>query len=263
MKPPVCWGFGLTCALTVGAILPLTVLGTFVVMQSIGLTANLMSLGGIAIAIGILVDSAVVMVENIHSRLQTVKPEKRAKALVAAAQEMAVPILSGVVIIVVSLAPILSLSGIEGKLFQPLAMTIAVSMLVSLVLSLTVIPVLGSLVMKSGGEEDNWLIRAVKRGYGAALRAVLGRPVLSLSIAVGLLVVSILLSLRIGKEFLPYLDEGTLVVQYEKLPTISLEKSLEIDNEIAKQLMAIPEITACVARLGSDELRLGQESELE
>ena len=246
----------LRSALTVGAILPLTVLGTFVVMQSIGLTANLMSLGGIAIAIGILVDSAVVMVENIHSRLQTVKPEKRAKALAAAAQEMAVPILSGVVIIVVSLAPILSLSGIEGKLFQPLAMTIAVSMLVSLVLSLTVIPVLGSLVMKSGGEEDNWLIRAVKRGYGAALRAVLGRPVLSLSIAVGLLVVSILLSLRIGKEFLPYLDEGTLVVQYEKLPTISLEKSLEIDNEIAKQLMAIPEITACVARLGSDELRL-------
>ncbi|MDF1739003.1 MAG: CusA/CzcA family heavy metal efflux RND transporter [Verrucomicrobiales bacterium] len=246
----------LRSAITVGAILPLTVLGAFLVMQKIGLSANLMSLGGIAIAVGILVDSAVVMVENIQSSLQKADPDHRPKALLAAAKEVALPILSGVVIIVVSLSPILSLTGIEGKLFRPLAMTIAISMLVSLVLSLTIIPVLSSLLMKSGGGRDNFVIRGIKSVYAPALRFVLGNFKTAIILAVGLLVVSGILGLRIGKEFLPFLDEGTLVVQFEKLPTISLAKSLEIDSRIEAEMMKLPEIKAVVSRVGSDELRL-------
>ena len=169
---------------------------------------------------------------------------------------MAVPILSGVVIIVVSLAPILSLTGIEGKLFRPLALTIAISMLVSLVLSLTVIPVISSLLMKSGSGRDNFVIRGIKKVYVPALQFVLDHFKVAAGIAVGLLVLSGILGLRIGKEFLPFLDEGTLVVQFEKLPTISLEKSLEIDSRIEAEILKLPEVEAVVSRVGSDELRL-------
>jgi len=246
----------LRSAVTVGTILPLTVLGSFVVMERIGLSANLMSLGGIAIAVGILVDSAVVMVENIQSHLQKSDAESRPRALLGAAREVATPILSGVIIIVVSLAPILGLTGIEGKLFRPLAMTIAISMLVSLILSLTVIPVISSLLMKSGSGRDNFVIRGVKKVYAPALDWVLKRFRLAASVAIVLLIASAVLALRIGKEFLPFLDEGTLVVQFEKLPTISLEKSLEIDVEIEKKLLKLPEIEVAVSRVGSDELRL-------
>ncbi len=246
----------LRSAITVGVVLPLTVLGTFVVMKSIDLTANLMSLGGIAIAIGILVDSAVVMVENIHSQLHRGDHPNRARALLHAAKEVAAPIVAGAIIIVVSLTPILSLSGIEGKLFRPLALTITISMLVSLVLSLTVIPVIASLLMNSHGGADNFAIRFVKRLYQPTLAWVLGNTKMALVIAVTLLFVSGFLALRIGKEFLPFLDEGTIVVQFEKLPTISLEKSMEIDTRIGEELMKIPEITGIVARVGSDELRL-------
>ena len=243
-------------AVTVGTILPLTVLGAFVVMQKIGLSANLMSLGGIAIAVGILVDSAVVMVENIQSHLQTHDRQHRAKALLAAAKEVAVPILSGVVIIVVSLVPILSLTGIEGKLFRPLALTIAISMLVSLVLSITVIPVISSLLMKSGSGQDNFVIRGIKKVYAPSLQFVLDHFKASAGFALALLVISGILGLRIGKEFLPFLDEGTLVVQFEKLPTISLEKSLEIDSRIEAEMLKLPEVVSVVSRVGSDELRL-------
>lgn len=246
----------LRSAITVGVVLPLTVLGTFVVMKSIELTANLMSLGGIAIAIGILVDSAVVMVENIHSQLHRGDHPNRARALVHAAKEVAAPIVAGAIIIVVSLTPILSLSGIEGKLFRPLALTITISMLVSLVLSLTVIPVIASLLMNSHGGGDNFAIRFVKRLYQPTLGWVLANTKKALVIAVALLVLSGFLALRIGKEFLPFLDEGTIVVQFEKLPTISLEKSMEIDTRIGEELLKIPEITGIVARVGSDELRL-------
>lgn len=246
----------LRSAITVGMILPLTVLGAFVVMERIGLSANLMSLGGIAIAVGILVDSAVVMVENIQSHLQNSDKSHRATTLSTAAKEVAIPILSGVVIIVVSLSPILSLTGIEGKLFRPLAMTIAISMLVSLCLSLTVIPVISSLLMKSGSGRDNFVIRGVKAIYAPTLKLVLRFFPVALMIAVGLLAISAVLALKIGKEFLPFLDEGTLVVQFEKLPTISLEKSLEIDTRIEAELLKLPEIEAAVSRVGSDELRL-------
>lgn len=243
-------------AVSAGIILPLTVLATFIPMYYLGIAANLMSLGGIAIAIGILVDSAVVMVENVHRGVRGEKGVERLRIVWRAAKEVGMPILSGVVIIIVSFLPILSLTGIEGKLFRPLAITIVLALASSLLLSLTVIPVVSSLLMTGGKAEGNFLQRWLNRIYEPILRFALRRRS---SLVVGALVAlvgSVFLAMRVGKEFLPYLDEGTLVVQFEKLPSISLEKSMEIDDAIARELMKLPEITGLASRVGSDELRL-------
>jgi cobalt-zinc-cadmium resistance protein CzcA len=248
--------FDLRSALTAGLILPLTVLGAFLMMDQIGLSANLMSLGGIAVAVGILVDSSVVMVENIQTQLRVQAGHDKIAVLRHAASEMAKPIVSGVVIIIVSLAPVLSLTGIEGKLFGPLAMTIAISLLVSLVLSLTTIPVLASFLMKAREGRGSPVAAGLLFLYRPVLRFCLKRRGLVTIVALVLLAVSLWLGSRIGREFLPQLNEGTIVLQYEKIPSISLEKSMEIDDHIARELMALPEITGVFNRTGSDELRL-------
>ncbi len=248
--------FDLRSAITAGLILPLTVLGAFFVMDRIGLTANLMSLGGIAVAIGILVDSSVVMVENIQTELQARAGHDRITVLRHAAAEMAKPIVSGVIIIIVSLAPVLSLTGIEGKLFAPLATTIAISLIVSLVLSLTIIPVLSTFLMKPREGKESPVARGLLFLYRPVLDFCLKRRGLIATLAVVLLALSLWVGSRTGREFLPQLKEGTIVLQFEKIPSISLEKSLAIDDQISRELMALPEITGVFNRTGSDELRL-------
>lgn len=247
----------LRSAITTGLILPLTVFATFGVMSRLGITANLMSLGGLAIAIGILVDSAVVMVENIHSKVA----ERKAGASVlhivyTAATEVAGPIVIGVVIIVVSLAPIATLTGLEGKLFSPLAITVAIAVLCSLALSLTVIPVIASLLMTKITDKESILFRFGLRLYRPTIRYALSHKRLAFSLAAVALAATVVVFFFIGREFLPYLDEGTIVVQTEKLPTISLKRSMEGDSQIQKALMTLPEIDGMVSRVGSDELRL-------
>ncbi|MDB4572497.1 efflux RND transporter permease subunit, partial [Akkermansiaceae bacterium] len=226
--------FDLRSALTAGLILPLTVLGAFLMMGQVGLSANLMSLGGIAVAVGILVDSSVVMVENIQTQLRVQTGHDKIAVLRHAASEMAKPIVSGVVIIIVSLAPVLSLTGIEGKLFGPLAMTIAISLLVSLVLSLTTIPVLATFLMKAKEGRESPIAAGLLFLYRPVLRFCLKRRGLVTIVALVLLAVSLWMGSRIGREFLPQLNEGTIVLQYEKIPSISLEKSMEIDDHIAR-----------------------------
>lgn len=248
--------FDLRSAITAGLILPLTVLGAFFVMDRIGLTANLMSLGGIAVAIGILVDSSVVMVENIQTELQARAGHDRITVLRHAAAEMAKPIISGVIIIIVSLAPVLSLTGIEGKLFAPLATTIAISLLVSLILSLTIIPVLSTFLMRPREGKESPVARGLLFLYRPVLNFCLKRRGLIATLAVILLALSLWVGSRTGREFLPQLNEGTIVLQFEKIPSISLEKSLAIDDQISRELMALPEITGVFNRTGSDELRL-------
>ncbi|YCM47043.1 CusA/CzcA family heavy metal efflux RND transporter (plasmid) [Verrucomicrobiaceae bacterium 227] len=243
-------------AISVGIILPLSVLATFIPMYYFGITANLMSLGGIAIAIGILVDSAVVMVEDIHGVLRGEKGKERLKIVWNAAKEVAPPILSGVIIIIVSFIPILTMTGLEGKLFRPLALTVVIAIASSLFLSITVIPVVASLIMNGGTTEGNIIVRIIQRVYQPLLNFALRFRIVAVSIALVFLAIAVFLGMRTGKEFLPYLDEGTLVLQFEKLPSISLEKSLEIDDAIAKALMKIPEIEGLVSRVGADELRL-------
>jgi len=247
----------LRAALTVALILPLSVLFTFIMMRLFGVSANLMSLGGLAIAIGILVDAAVVVVENIHTQLSHApKGVSRVNLVYRAVQEVATPVIAGVLIIIVVFLPLFSLSGLEGKMFTPLAVTISFALIGSLILSLTVIPVLASLLMRGGAEKDGYVLTGLKKVYLPLMRWALKYRKTAVGSALVALVIAVALFPLIGKEFMPVMDEGTTVVIIEKLPSISLERSLELDEPYQKAMMEIPEVTGVVSRTGADELRL-------
>lgn len=247
----------LRAALTVALILPLSVLFTFIMMRLFGVSANLMSLGGLAIAIGILVDAAVVVVENIHNQLSHApKGVSRVHLVYRAVLEVATPVIAGVLIIIVVFLPLFSLSGLEGKMFTPLAVTISFALMGSLLLSLTVIPVVASLLMKGGSEQDGRLLTILKKVYLPVMRWALKYRKTSVSAALLALAIALALFPLIGKEFMPVMDEGTTVVIIEKLPSISLERSLELDEPYQKAMMELPEVIGVVSRTGADELRL-------
>ncbi len=247
----------LRAALTVALILPLTVLATFILMRIFGISANLMSLGGLAIAIGILVDAAVVVVENIHTQLSRAPPGvSRLHLVYRATLEVATPVVSGVLIIIVVFLPLFSLTGLEGKLFTPLAVTIAFALLASLVLSLTVIPVLSSFLMRSGAHDDDWVLARLKRVYLPIMRWAIAYRAIAVSLAVVALGVALALFPYIGREFMPVMDEGTTVVIIEKSSNVSLEHSLAMDKPIHQALMELSPVTGVVSRTGADELRL-------
>ncbi|HIE65914.1 MAG: CusA/CzcA family heavy metal efflux RND transporter [Nitrospira sp.] len=244
-------------AITVAAILPLSILFTFILMYLGGVSANLMSLGGLAIAIGVLVDPAVVVVENIQTHLaRRLKGVDPLHVIYRAVIEVAQPVVSGTLIIIVVFLPLLSLSGLEGKLFTPLAITITLALAVSMLIALTVIPVLASFLMKCGPAKENRLIESLKNLHRPIIAFALSHRKWSVGVSMMLLAGAISLYPFIGKEFMPVLDEGMTVVIVEKLPSISLERSLEIDGDIQTALMALPEIEGVAARMGSDELRL-------
>lgn len=247
----------LRSALTVALILPLSVLFTFIMMRIFGVSANLMSLGGLAIAIGILVDAAVVVVENIHAQLsRTPQGVSHLHLIYRAVVEVAVPVLSGILIIIIVFLPLFSLTGLEGKMFKPLAITISFALIGSLLLSLTVIPVLASMLMRGGHEGDGWLLGTLKRVYLPVMRWALAHRHVSVGGALIALIAALALFPFIGKEFMPIMDEGTTVVLIEKEPTISLEHSLQLDAPIQKAMMELPEVTGVVSRTGADELRM-------
>jgi len=247
----------LRSALTVALILPLSVLFTLIMMRIFGVSANLMSLGGLAIAIGILVDAAVVVVENIHAQLSRApKGVSHLHLVYRAVVEVSVPVLSGILIIIIVFLPLFSLTGLEGKMFKPLAITISFALIGSLLLSLTVIPVLASLLMRGGHEGDGWLLGTLKRGYLPIMHWALAHRRASVGGAVIALIAALALFPFIGKEFMPTMDEGTTVVLIEKTPTISLEHSLAMDAPIQQAMMELPEVTGVVSRTGADELRM-------
>jgi cobalt-zinc-cadmium resistance protein CzcA len=248
-------------ALTVAFILPLSVLLTFILMKVYGISANLMSLGGLAIAIGILVDAAVVIVENIHTQFENApKGVGKLHLVYRAVSEVAVPVISGILIIIVVFLPLFSLSGLEGKMFTPLAVTISFALLSSLLLSLTVIPVLASLLMKLGGhgqeEEKAGLFQRLTGLYQQVVEWALTHRGMAVGSALAALAVAALLFTRLGSEFMPTMDEGTTVVMIEKAPNISLEQSLAMDAPIQKALMELPEVVGVTSRTGADELRM-------
>ncbi|MCF6338347.1 MAG: CusA/CzcA family heavy metal efflux RND transporter [Gammaproteobacteria bacterium] len=247
----------LRAALTVALILPLSVLFTFIMMRMFGISANLMSLGGLAIAIGILVDAAVVVVENIHTQLNRApKGVNRLHLVYRATLEVATPVISGVLIIIVVFLPLFSLTGLEGKMFTPLAVTISFALIGSLILSFTVIPVLASLLMRGGHEGDGRVLATLKRVYLPVMHWALARRKTAVGGALVALAVAVALFPLIGKEFMPVMDEGTTVVIIEKLPSISLERSLALDAPYQKAMMELPEVIGVVSRTGADELRL-------
>ena len=244
-------------ALTVALILPLSAMVTFIAMHATGMSANLMSLGGLAIAIGLLVDAAVVVVENIVTKMSGASGQvlPRLHVIYRAVKDVTVPVTSGILIIILVFLPLLSLQGLEGKLFSPVALTIVYALAGSLLLSLTVIPVLASFLITSGVHKEPWLPRKLSALYGPMLNKALEKERLVVLPALVLLVAAIVSFPFIGKTFMPTMDEGDIIVQLEKLPSINLETSLQQDLMVEKALMEqVPEIRRIVARTGSDEL---------
>jgi cobalt-zinc-cadmium resistance protein CzcA len=261
----------LRAALTVALILPLAALSTFILMRQFGLSANLMSLGGLAIAIGMLVDAAVVVVENIVSQLSHHGGQghdsggegagrrrlPRLHLIFRATREVSVPVASGILIIIIVFLPLMTLQGLEGKLFVPVALTIVFALASSLLLSLTVIPMLASFLLGKAGHGEPWVVRQLLRIYTPVLTWSLRNQWLVILVALAMLLGAGALYTRIGKAFMPTMDEGDLVVQLEKLPSINLEASLAIDQRVQRAIMdAVPEVRAIIARTGSDELGL-------
>ncbi len=250
----------LRAALTVAFALPMAAMVTFILMKSMGMSANLMSLGGLAIAIGMLVDGAVVVVENIITHLAEKEKAQRLPRLhiiYRATREVAAPVTSGILIIIIVFLPLLTLQGLEGKLFTPVALTIVFALSGSLVLSLTVIPVLASYMLKQVSHEEPWLPRQLQKLYHPALIWSLKNTKKVFITAAGLLVATIIVFTQIGSTFMPTLDEGDIIVQLEKLPSISLQKTIELDIQVQKNLLNnIPEILNVVSRVGTDELGL-------
>ncbi|WP_321277156.1 CusA/CzcA family heavy metal efflux RND transporter [Thiomicrorhabdus indica] len=247
-------------ALAVAVILPLAALLTFILMRWFDLSANLMSLGGLAIAIGILVDAAVVVVENIVAQQERALNQPRMTRLhviFRALKEVAIPVISGILIIIVVFLPLLTLEGIEGKLFTPVAVTIIMALASSLLLSLTVIPTLSSFILGTPKHEEPWLIRQISKVYQPLLIWSLQHAKIVIGLALAAFVIAGVLFTQVGKTFMPQMDEGDLILQIEKTPSISLETSILLDQRIQTVLMReIPEIKRIVARLGSDELGL-------
>ncbi|BCO31286.1 cytochrome-c peroxidase [Thiohalobacter sp. COW1] len=247
----------LRSALVVIAALPLSMLIAFIFMGEMGLSANLMSLAGLAIGIGMMVDGAVVMTENAF-RIMAEWREKgekvnRTAAVLTAAREVANPIAFAILIIIVVFLPLFSLQGLEGKLFKPMAFNISFAMAGSLLLTLTLIPVLAALILKPKEERDTLLVRWIKRGYLPLLAWSLANKKKVVAAATGLLVASLALFPLLGKEFMPQLQEGSIMWRITSIPSTSLEQSIDISKKVSKVLTEFPEVNTTLAMIGRAE----------
>jgi len=244
-------------ALVVIAALPLAMLIAFIMMGQVGLSANLMSLAGLAIGIGMMVDGAVVMTENAF-RIMAERHKKgeqvnRTAAVLTAAREVANPTAFAIIIIIVVFLPLFSLQGLEGKLFKPMAFNISFAMAGSLILTLTLVPVLAALILKPKEERDTLLVRWIKRGYLPLLAwSLLNKKTVVLS-AVFLLIASLLLFPLLGKEFMPQLQEGSIMWRVTSIPSTSLEQSIKISKKVSKVLSQFPEVKTTLAMIGRAE----------
>ncbi|MGL2332854.1 efflux RND transporter permease subunit [Helicobacter pylori] len=247
----------LRASVAVGVILPLSLSVAFIFIKLNNLTLNLMSLGGLVIAIGMLIDSAVVVVENAFEKLSANTKTTKLHAIYRSCKEIAVSVVSGVVIIIVFFVPILTLQGLEGKMFRPLAQSIVYALLGTLVLSITIIPVVSSLVLKATPHSETFLTRFLNRIYAPLLEFFVHNPKKVILGAFVFLIASLSLFPFVGKNFMPALDEGDVVLSVETTPSISLDQSkdlmLNIESAIKKH---IKEVKTIVARTGSDELGL-------
>ncbi|WP_025448952.1 efflux RND transporter permease subunit [Helicobacter pylori] len=247
----------LRASVAVGVILPLSLSVAFIFIKLNNLTLNLMSLGGLIIAIGMLIDSAVVVVENAFEKLSANTKTTKLHAIYRSCKEIAVSVVSGVVIIIVFFVPILTLQGLEGKMFRPLAQSIVYALLGTLVLSITIIPVVSSLVLKATPHSETFLTRFLNGIYGPLLEFFVRNPKKVILGAFVFLMASLSLFPFVGKNFMPTLDEGDVVLSVETTPSISLDQSkdliLNIESAIKKH---VKEVKTIVARTGSDELGL-------
>ena len=247
----------LRSAIVVIASIPLAMLVAFIFMGQAGLSANLMSLAGLAVGIGMIVDGAVVVVENAFRIMAGQKKAgqtvDRSRAVLSAARSVANPIAFAIIIIIVVFLPLFALEGLEGKLFKPMAFNISFAMAGSLVLTLTLIPVLAALILKPKEQRDTWLIRAVRAWYIPLLSGALVNKKVVVRVAVGLLAASLALFPFLGKEFMPQLQEGSIMWRVTSIPSASLEQSIAISKDIENALSRFPEVRTTVAMIGRAE----------
>ena len=244
-------------AIVVITALPVAMLIAFIFMGEAGLSANLMSLAGLAVGIGMMVDGAVVMVENAF-RIMAERKERgedvdKTSAVLEAAREVANPIAFAILIIIVVFLPLFALEGLEGKLFKPMAFNISFAMAGSLLLTLTLIPVLAALILKPKEERDTWLVRHIKQIYMPLLNWSLLNKRIVVTSAVAVLTASMLLFPFLGKEFMPQLQEGSIMWRVTSIPSASLDQSIEISKDIENALSKFPEVKTTVAMIGRAE----------
>ena len=246
-------------AFSVAVILPFAGMMTFIAMDYFGISANLMSLGGLAIAIGMLVDAGVVMVENVSEHLGDEKnrDKKKLDVVLSSAKEVATPVFTGILIIVIVFLPLLTLEGLEGKLFVPVALSIVFALTSSLILALTFIPVVSFYILKQAPQKKVPLMLFLEDKYEKILKLALGNQKTVFIIAGVLWILALGAYTQVGKTFMPTLDEGNVIIGIEKNPSISLEASRDIDLKIQQALIReVPEVISIVARGGSDEIGL-------
>ena len=238
-------------ALVVTLSLPITVLCTFAIMKQSGLTANLMSLGGLAIAIGMIVDGAVVIVENVYRNLSERKGESPVHIVAESTKEVVRPVFFGILIITIVFLPLFTLTDVEGKMFIPLALTVVIALISSLIVSFVFIPVFSFFILKGGKEDDTKLLAFIKRLFRPLLEWALHNRRKVVIVSVLLLAVSLALLPFIGREFMPIMQEGALVIQPIRFPSVSLEESIAIEKEFQKVLYTFPEVENVVSKIGA------------
>ena len=248
----------LRASIIVALSLPLTAMFAVILMKWQGVTANLMSLGGLAMAIGMIVDASVVISENISRHLSEARNTSASRIQITyqAVREVARPLLFAIIIIIVVFIPIFLLQGIEGKMFRPLALTVCFAMLGSLLVSFTIVPVLCSLFVRGDAiPKENVLVRISKRSYLSVLSWTLARRRRTILFAFGVLAVSLLLVPFIGTEFLPQLNEGAIAINVVRLPSASLDGSVVVGTEIERRLLEkFPEVRTVVTKTGRAEI---------
>ena len=242
-------------SLVVVATIVITPLVTFMAMNRLGLSANLMSLGGLAIAIGLMVDGTVVVVENVFHKLGMAgnSRESRLRVILEATSEIAKPTVYGISIIILVFLPLMMLSGMEGKMFAPLALTIAIALAVSLAVSLFLSPVLCSYILRGGSDHDTRPVAFLKRHYLTLLHRALSAEKKTILVAIALLLGSFSLFPLLGKSFIPTMKEGSIVPQIVRVPSISLEESLQVETEAMKLVAQVPGVKSVISKLGRGE----------
>jgi len=245
----------LRTALIVVLSLPITFLLTFIVMGAAGLSSNLMSLGGLAFSVGMVVDATIVVAENVRRHLAEHGPRgDRGKVVVEAMAEVARPVGFSVLIIGLVLLPLLTLQGLEGKMFAPLALTLLFSLLTSIVVALVLVPPLSHLLLTQDPEKEFGFVHRFREGYERLLQSAMARPRTTYGIAVAVLAASAALIPRMGTDFMPPLDEGSIAVNVVRLPNASLAGSVEVAGMIEKRLLKFPEVATVVSKSGRAEI---------
>ncbi len=246
-------------SIVVALSIPFSVLFAMIGMNYFNISANLMSFGGLAIAIGMLVDGSIVVVENIERVLKSTNVRtSKFKQISKAFLEVIQPVSLSIIIIIVVFLPLFTLEGVEGKTFRPLAYTIAIAMLGSLIYAMIIAPVLSSYLLKykqnKNVEENNFIVRALNRFYQPVITYFVNNRAYALSLAGILIAIGMFIFPRLGSEFTPKLNEGAIVVRVSMAPSISLSESKNMTLAIEKRLMKIQEITSVVTRIGRGEV---------